>query len=77
VKTSGTDLAVLRDTDGNYYVRVPDDQVAQLESVTGGEMSGYLLPAVQQVYATPLRLSGFQVSFVPKSPLRPLNPWLV
>jgi hypothetical protein len=72
---------VLRDAEGNYYVRVPAEQAAELATLMGDEeVTGYLLPGQlptsQPLYTSPLRLSGFQVNLTSSARLRPLSPWL-
>jgi hypothetical protein len=78
---TATELLVLRDAEGNYYLRVPGEQVAELEMSLGvGDVEGYNLSLYQP---QPLfAVSSFRLSGVQMAPLsqftvpHALNPWL-
>jgi hypothetical protein len=79
MSTIQSDVLVLRDAEGNYYVRLPADQAAELEALAGSEdVSGFLLPASQPFVATPImQLSSYRLTLAPSLPsLRAINPWL-
>ena len=79
MSTAETGLLVLRDAEGNDYVRMPAEQAAELDAIAAGEdVSGYYLAGSQPFVATPvMQLSNYRLTLAASLPsLRAMNPWL-